>query len=534
MKRTAKALLAVVMTVCMLCLMLPVYADGDAQATSFVTAPATADKWDGDWTGADMEWAGTGTKADPYLISSADELAGLAMATAKSTSSPYLNVYFKLTTDINLAGDEGKEFAPIGIGGGGCSALTGGTQTGTRMFKGNFDGDGHTIYNIRITNSAYAGNCGLFGNIKGEWHLATDSAEAYAEPVTVKNLNMIGGYLAGTRVAPIVSLCQGTLEVENCYTDVDLTVTGSTIEVAGVVGQSRGYTLINNCVAEGDITVTATNGNWKVAGIIAVVTISDQTNNAGSVRYINNCAYTGNISVTCSATTSTSIYAGQIAGQCQNGVSIDNCNAYGTCTYVNEADPYDTENRVGNFIGGFGYAQNNSGLAKSTITNSVCLAGDLRTVGATSNSDITGLRTITETADLGMKLKAVQSAAASDGVFHVRFISTIDSLAYEQAGYIITATHGSTVKNFTNADNSTVYGKIYGNTDTGLKEYTAESLGGSYIVALSGLHIPATGTVTFKVTPVVRTQDSQLLYGATTTLTFTDGAYVGSFGGQVD
>lgn len=132
-------------------------------ATAVIPISATAEtigsaKWDG--TTLDKEWSGTGAENDPYLITSAAELAGLANKTfnaiSTSTDVPvaqagttnmynaYTGKYFKLMCDVDL---DNKEWTPIG-------------RIGMR-FNGNFDGNGHVVRNVNISNAYYAK--GFFG-----------------------------------------------------------------------------------------------------------------------------------------------------------------------------------------------------------------------------------------------------------------------------------------------------------------------------------------------------------------------------------
>lgn len=89
----------------------------------------------------------------------------------------------------------------------------------------------------------------------------------------------------------------------------------------------------------------------------------------------------------------------------------------------------------------------------------------------------------------------------NDGRFAVRFVATIDSLDYEKAGFVIKAvTANGTEKNWT-LDTCTAYTAILGSTDTGTIEYTAQELGGKYLIALTVNNIPkSAGSVAFEVT----------------------------------
>lgn len=58
---------------------------------------AASNIWDG--STIDKNWEGRGTEKEPYLITNAEELAGLASA---SLSNSYKGVYFRQTEDIFL------------------------------------------------------------------------------------------------------------------------------------------------------------------------------------------------------------------------------------------------------------------------------------------------------------------------------------------------------------------------------------------------------------------------------------------------
>ena len=107
------------------------------------------------WDGlADTEWEGDGSPGNPYLISSAAELAGLAKRT--NANETFEGKYFRLTTDLWLSDtatpDKDKPlWDPIGmsnINNDAPEQNPGGFWSEDFWFKGNFDGDGHTIHNL--------------------------------------------------------------------------------------------------------------------------------------------------------------------------------------------------------------------------------------------------------------------------------------------------------------------------------------------------------------------------------------------------
>ena len=138
---------------------------------------------------------GTGTENDPYQVSSADELAMLGRYASISDKC----VVF--TSDIDASG---TEVCPIGNLG---------------PFTGVFDGDGHIIENLTITNEAndYAG---LFGFV----HKATISN------LGVHNINVTGSNYVGGLIG-----CNLGGKVCSCY--VTGKVSGES-NVGGLIGYS--------------------------------------------------------------------------------------------------------------------------------------------------------------------------------------------------------------------------------------------------------------------------------------------------------
>lgn len=166
-----------------------------------LTLPDTT--WDGT---SDTTWSGAGTQASPYLITTASELAGLAVRVNAGTH--YKGTYFKLTADVRLNKDSLREWMPIG--------------DKTHTFRGIFDGSGHTVSGLYI-NAESSGYLGLFGTI--------------GTGGTVMNLGLVGGLVRGTeRVALLVGSNSGL--IENCYTEGEVYAKGD--YVGGIAGYSKG------------------------------------------------------------------------------------------------------------------------------------------------------------------------------------------------------------------------------------------------------------------------------------------------------
>ena len=113
---------------------------------AFKSNLTNADVWDGTST---TDWTGSGTESDPYLITKASQLAGLS-ENVKSNIN-YLGYFFKLTCNIDL---NNLSWTSLGR-----RPYDYEYNTSSRYFCATFDGDGHTIFNISISDL-------FFGSIK--------------------------------------------------------------------------------------------------------------------------------------------------------------------------------------------------------------------------------------------------------------------------------------------------------------------------------------------------------------------------------
>ena len=130
------------------------------------------------WGGMEMSdhLDGEGTEEEPYEINSANDLRLLAYNVANEEVDGYAGCYFVLTRDISLS--DTASWLPIGY-----FAETGDSEP--IPFKGNFDGQGYRIYNLKISDTTqdYAG---LFGSLHG---------------ATIKNLTVDGQVNANSKAA---------------------------------------------------------------------------------------------------------------------------------------------------------------------------------------------------------------------------------------------------------------------------------------------------------------------------------------------
>lgn len=117
-------------------------------------------------------------------------------------------------------------------------------------FKGDFNGNNNTIYNIHI-NKTENGNygCGLLGIIAGK----------------ISNLTVTGTVEGQSRIGGIVGWARANSEISNCYNLCDVYATSAC--AGGVVGQiDGGNNIIINCYNMGNVQVTG--GGSGAGGIV--------------------------------------------------------------------------------------------------------------------------------------------------------------------------------------------------------------------------------------------------------------------------
>lgn len=222
---------------------------------------------------------GYGSKSNPYLISSKEDLMFLADAV---NSGICKKCYYKQTNDIDL---ENENFTTIG------------TYTEYNYWPivqglfSHYDGNYCTIKNLNITES-YKGYVGVFG-----W-LYTDAS--------VKNLTVMGNINVPNNfnVGGIVGELGGEQNIENCA------FIGNIIgkdRVGGIVGSSWQGGTVNKCYSNATI-----NGNSEVGGICGIY-----ASNVDSTLILSNCYSTGKINA--------STNSGGIIGKiCDSNLVFDN------------------------------------------------------------------------------------------------------------------------------------------------------------------------------------------------------------------
>lgn len=284
------------------------------QASSVYASSPSADVWDG-------KYATSVTYEDfykdevlktVYIRSSVGFSYFANSVTNENVSFKNYDVY--LETDIDL---NSKIWTPIG--------------NDTNAFEGNFHGQGHYIYNLKIDNSSDSAikNVGLFASLKG------DVATISNLHLSKINFNVSGADYVGALVAKMSG--GASSGIENCSVDGQI-ITTTCNKVGGLIGGGTlrylrnvksevkitldsmanyfGSTTLNSCVGgiigelenssfQTEISLTSSHGNirtknsyGKVGGLVGLISNNAEIKNcynATNVTGINNDNYLGGL-----------------------------------------------------------------------------------------------------------------------------------------------------------------------------------------------------------------------------------------------
>lgn len=154
----------------------------------------TMETWDGTISDVSEQVDGVIT------IETAEELAGVAKKVNEGTS--YKGITIKLTVDMDL---NSKEWTPIGYG---TSNGLGVIESG-KPFEGTFDGNNHTIYNLKITTFS---NGGL-----GNENASSGVAFIGHNRGTIKNLTIDNATVEGNHYVAAISGFGIDATITNCH-----------------------------------------------------------------------------------------------------------------------------------------------------------------------------------------------------------------------------------------------------------------------------------------------------------------------------
>lgn len=207
-----------------------------------------------------MPWDGEGTKDDPYIIKTPDDIVDLRYYISTKNMNTK-DVHFKLVEDINLKN---------------INDWRGIADTVTAGFQGHFDGNGHSVWNMN--GSTYNSN-GFFGKL--------------GDGAFIENLTIASGSLGSGLTVSIGGIAGSVVEgadvtIKNCHNYASIK---GTFGVGGIVGvaEKDATVSLENCSNHGTITASYTGG-----GIIGQVGANRQKNN-GAKALIKNCYNAGEL-----------------------------------------------------------------------------------------------------------------------------------------------------------------------------------------------------------------------------------------------
>ena len=253
----------------------------------------------------------TGLEANKeYKVANKDDLS--ALATFVNNGGDTTNMTFILANDIDLASID--NWTPIGD-----YSIDYSTNT-NNVFRGTFDGNGHSIKNLKI-NSSTKEYQGLFG---------------VAKAGSIKNVSIKYASVTAYNVCAIL-VADSSAEIYNCCVEGDIVCGGNL--AGGLVGQA--YATINNCYSNGSIISQGSNtggligmgyNSSNVISSFSDVNVISHGERVGGLIGASACAVTN-----CYATGNITGYGEQVGGLIgDSSNTVTNCYATGDVTGYGE------------------------------------------------------------------------------------------------------------------------------------------------------------------------------------------------------
>ena len=216
------------------------------------------------WNGDATAWTqGDGSEQNPFLIENEAQLSHLQQTV--TTGETYQGKFFRLTADLDMGG---KQMPSIGHYNDYTTQENPELVRESKVFRGTFDGDFHTIDNLTIvSNNAEAtlGGVGLFAISYPETHICNLTLE---QGVTVEgsefdNVGGFIGYSSGGKVnaGGIVGVAEVAMTISGCVNTGKLVGHSFAGGIAGSVSMSN----VQNCYSSA--TISCPLAYW-VAGIV--------------------------------------------------------------------------------------------------------------------------------------------------------------------------------------------------------------------------------------------------------------------------
>ena len=253
------------------------------------------DVWDGT---SDTSWYNeTDTE---FHIKTAEQLAGLAeltnigIDTGASTGNTFENKIIYLDCDLDL-GD--YPWTPI----------TNRNVDDGYFFKGTFDGQGHTIYNL---------------NRHGIGNDSFDSLFGYVQGGVIKNLNVVDADLSANDYSMHVGIIAALVEngkIINCYTSGTVESVNGWRSIGGITGSCMQGTQIVGCGSDANIISRESTSSDSVGGLVG------EWLNANETSVISDCWFNGSIVSEDPESTVGGLLAVGYDNNVEENVKINNC-----------------------------------------------------------------------------------------------------------------------------------------------------------------------------------------------------------------
>lgn len=344
----------------------------------------------------DYSWKdkAAGTQDDPYMIMDVGDLYGLSELSQKDS---FTGKYFKLGADITVNTGNAADWAteepeyswtPIG--------------TSKIYFKGNFDGDMHTISGLYRSVGEVQFN-GLFAR--------TDSA-------TIKNLRLVNCYFKNEQqYFGSISGYDNAGTFESIYTDA--IVYSASRTGGGLIGRI-GNTTINNCWFDGSVTSTRSGADNRIGGLAGVVYTG--------TNKITNCLNSGII--TASNTTTSNVYTGGLMGIIESAATVElkSCLNVGMIKYKSGSSSY------GSIVGKVNGKLTLTAEEKSYTASDTCSAKGYSSVNLVGMSRTNMIGAKAETNLAGFDFKDVWSIVPESTPVLKAFASIVYDTSWYDAG----------------------------------------------------------------------------------------------------
>lgn len=326
-----------------------------------------------------------GSETNPYVISTTihlENLSGIVNGTqialntivgsdggsvtaddVVATDNTYTNCYFVVTANITVS----SSFVRI-------------AKDNSHYFKGNFNGQNHTIGGL---------NCGLFGYVSGggtfkdltlQGSVTSNTSDyyggliGYATNITVSGVtNEIVLATSNSYVGGLIGFCQNAT-IENCHNKANVSGIGNVGGIVGFTGDTKkvGFgSYITNCTNSGNIFAT---GNY-VGGIVgwARDTYFTDVVNSGDIKTSGEIV--GGISSrVCGGSVTNAQNSGNVEGT-NNVGGITGHLSWATITNVSNSGKIIGNDYVGGLVGKGESNDVSNFLVKGTLSNTGCVGG---------------------------------------------------------------------------------------------------------------------------------------------------------------